>query len=96
MIHQNIKELAEECDEAITKFISLNIPITDTENKHSLMVFILIRKGYKLHAQSGTRMIRSCEAELDDCFHLDEIFQDLHAKCCEAINNSKRYEVKHE
>ena len=93
MIHATLKDLAEECDEAIQKFISLNIPITDTEHKHTLMVFPLIRKGYKLYAQSGTRMIRCCEVVLDDCFHLDEILQELHTKCCEAINKTKRYEV---
>lgn len=96
MIHQTVKELAQECDEVIRRFISLNIPITDTENEHNLMVFLLIRKGYKLYAQSSTKMIRCCEIELDDCFHMDEILQELHTKCCEAINNSKRYEVTHE
>jgi len=94
MICQNMKELCEVCDKVISKFMSLNIPIEDTENEHSLMVFILERKGYKLKAYSSTRKIKSCIIDLDDCFSIDEILQDLHTMCEESIDQSKRYSVK--
>jgi len=93
MIHQTVKELAQECDEAIAKFKSFNIDITDTENEHSLMVFLLVRHGYTLRAVSSGRAIKSCTIKLDDCFHLDELLQDLHTLCENSINNSKRYTV---
>jgi len=93
MICQNIKELAQQTDECIQKFISLNIPITDTEGQHSLMVFMLERVGYKLYAKSCTTLIKNCFVHLDDAFSLDEHLQDLHSLCCESIMNSKRYGV---
>lgn len=96
MIHQDIRGLIEECDEVIAKSMSLNVPITDTENEHSLMVFILHRNGRRLCARSATRAIRCCAVELDAAFHMDELLQDLHTDCEQAINNSKRYEVYYE
>ena len=94
MICQDIKELCGVCDKVILKFISFNIPIEDTENEHCLMIFMLERKGYKLKANSCTRKIKSCIIDLDDCFSIDEILQDLHTKCEESIEQSKRYSVK--
>jgi hypothetical protein len=94
MIHQNIKGLQEECDRYIDRAISLNIPITDTKNEHSLMVFILQREGRKFEAYSPSREIKSAKVTLDDCYHLDELLQDLYSKCLDNINNSKRYKVK--
>ena len=93
MIHQDIKGLTQECDEVISKFMSLNIPITDTKGEHSLMVFILVRKGYTLEAQSPARSIKSCSIRLDDAFHMDELLQDLNTKCEDAIRSTPRYEV---
>jgi len=93
MIHQTVKELAHECDGVINKFISFNIPITDTENEHSLMVFMLERKGYKLFAKSCTRAIKNCQIHLDDAFDIDELLQELHTLCQESIMNSKRYGI---
>jgi hypothetical protein len=94
MIHQNIKGLQEECDSYISRAVSLNIPITDTENKHSLTVFILQRAFRKFVAYSPTKEIKSAKVTLDDCYCLDELLQDLYSKCLENINNSKRYKVK--
>ena len=90
-ICQNQKELAEVCDQVIAKFISLNIQITDTKKEHSLMVFMLERRGYTLHAKSCTRSIKSCQIDLDDVFTIDEHLQDLATDCDLAIMNSKRY-----
>jgi len=92
-ICQNVKELAEVCDEVIAKFISLNIQINDTEKKHSLMVFMLDRRGYKLLAKSCTSDIKHCEVDIDDAFTVDELLQELHTLCQQNIDNSKRYSV---
>lgn len=94
MIHQDIKGLVKECDEVIAKFISINIPITDTQGEHSLAVFLLVRKGYVLTAQSSTSAIKSSSIQLDDAFHIDELLQDLYTECEESIGESKRYEPK--
>ena len=92
-ICQNKKELAEVCDEVIAKFISLNIKITDSKKEHTLMVFMFKRIGYKLHAKSCTRSVKSCVIDLDDTFTIDEHLQDLHSDCELAIMGSKRYIV---
>jgi len=91
VICQSRKELAGVCDDVINKFISFNIPITDTKGEHSLMVFMLERRGYTLWAKSCTRAIRHCSWKLDDAFDIDEILQELHTKCMEAIEASDRY-----
>jgi hypothetical protein len=92
-ICQNVKELSEVCDQVINKFISMNIRINDTEGKHSLMVFILERHGYKLKAKSCTKDIKSCDIQLDDAFTIDELLQELHTECVQNIENSERYSV---
>lgn len=94
MIHQDIKGLVIECDAVISKFKSLNIPITDTQNEHTLMVFILRRKGNTLEAYSPTKAVRSCDIQLDDVFHMDELLQELHSSCLNSIRESERYEEK--
>ena len=38
----------------------VNIPILDVQKKHTLMVFRLQRKGYKVKAISSTKGIKSC------------------------------------
>ena len=96
MIHQTRKEMAAECDEAISKFMSLNFDIEDTEGEHNKMVFILRRHGYTLEAYSPTKEIKSCKQFLDDCYHLDDILQELHTDCINAIGDSKRYSIKEE
>lgn len=93
MIHQNIKDLAEETDAVVNKFVSLNYKILDTEGAHTLMVFMLARKGYTLHAVSPTRSIASAQVALDDVFSLDEHLQDLSTLCEASINKSRRYAV---
>jgi len=93
VIHQNIEGLQEECDRMIARFISMNFDITDTENEHSKMVFILRRKNRVLEALSSTRAIKSCKVRLDDVFPLVEHLQDLYEACREAVNRSNRYQV---
>lgn len=94
MIHQDIKGLAKECDEVIAKFISFNIPISDTQDEHSLAVFMLVRKGYTLMAQTCTKAFKGATIRLDDAFHMDELLQDLHSECLNEIMKSERYEPK--
>jgi hypothetical protein len=93
MIHPDMKSLKTEIDKVIAKFISLNINIADTKNEHKLMVFMLEREGNKFFAKSCTRAIRHCKVDIDDTFSVDELLQELHTKCQESINNSKRYTV---
>jgi hypothetical protein len=94
MIYQNKRELAVAMDDVISKFMSLNLDITDTENEHSLFVFTLERKGYQLRALSPTRLVKNASIPMEDCFSIDEHLQDLHEYCCLRINKSKRYKVK--
>jgi len=94
MLHRNQKGLAKECDKVIDKFASLNFDIDDTQGEHTKMVFFLERRGYKLHARSPTGDIKHCMRPLDDCYHLNEILQDLHDECTNAIHKSKRYSVR--
>jgi hypothetical protein len=91
MIYPNRKELAEEMDNVINKFMSLNIPIDDTKEEHSIMVFMLVRKGYTLHAKSPTRLIKGVSVPIDDVFCVDEHLQDLHTLAMQSIENSLRY-----
>jgi hypothetical protein len=90
---QNQKELAGVCDQVIAKFTSLNFEITDSKKEHSLMLFMLVRIGYTLHAKSCTREIKNCKVLLDDVFTIDEILQDLHISCELEIMKSGRYIV---
>jgi hypothetical protein len=91
MVHQNIRDLAQEIDDVIAKYLSINYPITDTENQHSLMVFMLVRKGYTLRAMSPTRLIKSTQISIDDVYCVDEHLQQLDELCRNSISNSQRY-----
>ena len=93
MIHQNRKDLAEELDTLIAKFISLSMDIADTKEEHSTTFFLLVRKGYTLHATSPTRLIKSVSVPIDDAFCVDEHLQELNTLAEESIDNSKRYNV---
>jgi hypothetical protein len=91
MIYENIRELSKAIDDVIANYLSINYPITDTENQHSLMVFMLVRKGYTLKAVSPTKLIKSTQISVDDIFCVDEHLQQLDELCRNSIRNSQRY-----
>ena len=95
MLYQNRKELAEELDNVIAEFMSLTMDIEDTEEEHDTAFFLLVRKGYTLHAQSPTRTIKSVSIPIDDTFCVDEHLQDIHTLAQDSIRDSKRYTLLH-
>jgi len=96
MVYKNLRDLAAALDVVVGRYMLLNYRITDTENQHTLMVFRLVREGYKLHGKSSGGGIKSVNIKLDDIFGVDEHLQELDELCRNSIDNSKRYMVHYE
>ena len=93
MTYSNRKELAEEMDNVIARFMAFTVDINDTKKEHSSAFFHLVREGYKLCAKSPTRLIKSVSVPIDDVFSTDEHLQELHELAINSINNSTRYKT---